>query len=172
MAGRRPKPQAVKDLAGNPGKRKRRAELKPSGQAKCPTWLSGVAKTEWRRVSPRLEQLGLLSALDQTGLAAYCETFHMWRMATLALKKHGQTYEHNGLIKKRPEVSIAMDAMKALRLMENDYAMNPVSRSRVNAPSLTPTLPGIPTPEEEVTKQDAHSHAAFFDNVVAIGGKR
>jgi len=172
MAGRRPKPQVLKDLAGNPGKRKPRRELKASGAAACPPWLDPVAKTEWRRVCRNLEQMGLLSALDQTALAGYCQSYAQWRKASLVVRKLGQTYQHGELIKKRPEVGIAADHLKAMRAFQNDMVMNPSARSRINAPSLTPTLPGIPTPEEEARKQDGTSHAEFFDNVVAIGAKR
>ena len=48
MAGRKPKPTAVKELEGNPGKRKlNRKEPKPDkGMPTCPEWLLPEAKEE------------------------------------------------------------------------------------------------------------------------------
>ena len=49
MAGRKPKPTAVKKLEGNPGKRKLNTkEPNPGkGMPDCPAWLLPEAKTEW-----------------------------------------------------------------------------------------------------------------------------
>ena len=51
MAGRKPKPAAVKKLEGNPGKRKLNTkEPNPGkGMPDCPAWLLPEAKTEWIR---------------------------------------------------------------------------------------------------------------------------
>lgn len=119
-------------------------------------------------MSASLERLGLLSVIDQASLAAYCESYSTFRKASMVIQKQGMTYEHNGLIKKRPEVSIAADAKKQMRMFAEAFGMTPSSRSRVNATPLTPTLPGVPTPEEEARRQEASPHAKFFDNVVPI----
>ena len=60
MAGRKPKPTAVKKLEGNPGKRKLNTkEPNPGkGMPDCPAWLLPEAKTEWIRLSEKLNQMG------------------------------------------------------------------------------------------------------------------
>ena len=61
--GRKPKPTAIKELEGNPGKRPlNKNEPKPEKTApKCPTWLDKEAKKEWRRMSKSLEAIGILT---------------------------------------------------------------------------------------------------------------
>ena len=53
MAGRKPKPTAIKELEGNPGKRKlNNKEPKPDkGMPVCPEWLPPEAKAEWKHKS-------------------------------------------------------------------------------------------------------------------------
>ena len=70
--GRKPKPTAVKELEGNPGKRPlNELEPKPKKKApKCPGWLDAEAKTEWRRVAKQLEELGVLTEVDMAAFAA------------------------------------------------------------------------------------------------------
>ena len=60
MAGRKPKPTEVKKLEGNPGKRKLNTkEPNPGkGMPDCPAWLLPEAKTEWIRLSEKLNQMG------------------------------------------------------------------------------------------------------------------
>ena len=60
--GRKPTPTAIKELEGNPGKRKLNArEPKPEKKApSCPKWLEPDARKEWRRLGHQMEQLGIL----------------------------------------------------------------------------------------------------------------
>ena len=64
--GRKPKPTAIKELEGNPGKRElNQNEPKPEKKApRCPTWLEAEAKKEWKRLAKQLEQLGILTEVD------------------------------------------------------------------------------------------------------------
>ena len=73
--GRKPKPTAIKELEGNPGKRPLNdAEPKPAKKAPpCPKWLEPEAKKEWRRLSKQLEQIGVLTEVDQAAFASYCQ---------------------------------------------------------------------------------------------------
>ena len=66
MAGRKPKPTAVKKLEGNPGKRKLNTkEANPGkGMPDCPAWLLPEAKIEWIRLSEKLNQMGVLTEID------------------------------------------------------------------------------------------------------------
>ena len=72
-----PKPNVLKLLAGNPGKRplnladgvNPRVEI-PS----APAHLGKEARKEWKRITPLLEELGLISGLDRAMLALYCQS--------------------------------------------------------------------------------------------------
>ena len=52
MAGRKPKPTALKKLEGNPGKRKLNTKepVPGKGMPDCPKWLLPEAKKEWKRL--------------------------------------------------------------------------------------------------------------------------
>ena len=52
MAGRKPKPTALKKLEGNPGKRKLNTKepVPVKGMTDCPKWLLPEAKEEWNRL--------------------------------------------------------------------------------------------------------------------------
>lgn len=64
MAGRKPKPTAVKKLEGNPGKRKLNTKepVPAKGMPTCPNWLLPEAKSEWKRLAelmnPKASQYG------------------------------------------------------------------------------------------------------------------
>lgn len=85
MRGRKPKPTALRILAGNPGKRRLpQREPKPeAGAPACPEWLDSEAKREWRRVVGHLDAAGILTRADRAALAAYCQAWSGWLAAEL-----------------------------------------------------------------------------------------
>lgn len=71
--GRTPKPKASKQLDNNPGKRRIPEPVKPPpGVPDMPKGLPALAKNEWKRVTPILDKMGVLSILDRAALADYC----------------------------------------------------------------------------------------------------
>lgn len=62
MAGRKPKPTAIKKLEGNPGKRKLNTKepIPAKGMPECPEWLLAEAKKEWERLADLMNQMGFL----------------------------------------------------------------------------------------------------------------
>ena len=62
MAGRKPKPTAIKKLEGNPGKRKLNTKepIPAKGMPDCPEWLLPEAKKEWERLADLMNQMGFL----------------------------------------------------------------------------------------------------------------
>ena len=56
--GRKPTPTAIKELEGNPGKRKLNdKEPRPEKKApSCPKWLEPEAKKEWRRLAKKIQR--------------------------------------------------------------------------------------------------------------------
>ena len=66
MAGRKPKPTAIKKLEGNPGKRKlnTKEDIPVKGRPTCPEWLLREAKKEWDRLADLMNQMGVLSEVD------------------------------------------------------------------------------------------------------------
>jgi phage terminase small subunit len=89
--GRPPKPTRIKVLTGNPGKRplnydEPRLELMIP---ECPAALGPTAKEEWDRLAGELDKLRILTALDRSALAAYCNAYGLWVEAVEAIGKYG-----------------------------------------------------------------------------------
>lgn len=71
-----PKPAALKLLEGNAGKRTLdlTAGVNPRIEIpSAPKHLGAEARKEWKRITPLLEELGLISGLDRAALALYCQ---------------------------------------------------------------------------------------------------
>lgn len=141
MAGRRPKPTALRELEGNRGHRPlNRSEPKPSGVPKCPPHLDKVAKQEWRRISSELVALGLLTSVDRAALAGYCAAWSRWVDADSNVQKFGAVIKSpkSGFPIANPYVGIANTASDTMRKFLVEFGMTPASRSRIQvAPVVT-----------------------------------
>ena len=130
--GRKPKPTAVKELEGNPGKRAlNEFEPKPKKKApKCPTWLDAEAKKEWRRVAKQLEELGVLTEVYIASFEGYCD----WKEAKEFISKHGTIVKTpSGYWQQVPQVSIAQTYLKIMIKFCEQFGLTPSSRSRIVA---------------------------------------
>ena len=87
MAGRKPKPTALKKLEGNPGKRKLNTKepVPAKGMPDCPKWLLPEAKEEWKRLCKKLSEMDVLTLteIDMAAFAAYCQSQSYARMYLL-----------------------------------------------------------------------------------------
>lgn len=132
--GRPPKPTALKQLAGNPGKRALNgAEPKPQAKRPpCPKSLQGEARKEWNRMSKQLFELGLLTQVDRAALAAYCQAWAHWVEANEQVEKLGMIVKtENGYPQLSPYWTIAQQAAKLMKSYLTEFGMTPGSRSRL-----------------------------------------
>ncbi len=90
MRGRIPKPTALKERQGNPGKRalNKGISTMKQGVARPPAHLSDAAKREWQRLRRKLAPAGLLTPLDANVLAMYCMAWARWVEAEEQLDAH------------------------------------------------------------------------------------
>lgn len=133
-AGRKPKPTALKELEGNPGKRKlNRSEPKPAkGIPPCPEWLLPEAKKEWNRLAENLGQLAVLTNVDMAAFAAYCQSYARWKEAQEHIDKDGSTFETDkGYQQQTPWVGIANTNQKLMLQAASEFGLTPSSRSRI-----------------------------------------
>ena len=138
MAGRKPKPTAVKKLEGNPGKRKLNTkEPNPGkGMPDCPAWLLPEAKTEWIRLSEKLNQMGVLTEIDRSAFAAYCQSYARWKEAQEHINSEGATYEtENGMQRPNPWVAICNTEQRLMMQAASEFGLTPSARSRIMAAS-------------------------------------
>jgi phage terminase small subunit len=118
MAGRPPKPTALKLLQGNPGKRKLPVgEVKPPAGAEPPAWMKAdpLLIAEWNRQAPRLLRLGLLTEVDNDALAALCVVGLGFQMA----------------VKAGAAATTLASISKELRALWSRFGMTPADRARV-----------------------------------------
>jgi len=141
MQGRKPKPTALKLLAGNPGKRAiNHAEPKPRVvMPKPPEHLSDAEKEKWKSVVRELHPLGLVTTIDKDALAMYCTIYVRWVKAERMVRDKGEIIKTAaGNIIQNPYLSIANRALDQLNKLGAEFGMTPSSRSRVKADVIDP----------------------------------
>lgn len=134
MAGRHPKPTALRELEGNPGGRPlNTSEPHPDGVPTCPKHLDKTARVEWRRISRELLALGLLTSIDRAALAAYCMAWSRWARAEEKVQQTGEVIKSSksGYPIQNPYVGVANTAMDHMRKLLVEFGMTPASRSRI-----------------------------------------
>jgi len=135
VVGRKPLPTHLKVLHGNPGKKRlNKHEPRPRLVGpNCPVWLRLEAKREWRRMSAELKRLGLLTMIDRSALAAYCQAYARWREAEEKVIQEGDVIETpKGFIIQSPYVGMANRAMELILKILAEFGMTPSSRSRIS----------------------------------------
>ena len=80
--GPKPLPSNVHRLRGNPS-RLSPGQLRDSVEPEieipgCPKHLLPEARKEWKRITPELQQLGLVAEIDRASLALYCQEWAWW----------------------------------------------------------------------------------------------
>lgn len=150
MAGRLPKPTAVKELQGNPGKRKLNRTEPPTqkGAPEMPLFITATAEQEWDRIVPILLEMNVLTTADGAALANYCMTFARWQEAESAITEHGVVIQEPVLnkeaevvgykLKKNPACTVAMACQKEMRAQLSAFGMDPSSRSRIKGATNEP----------------------------------
>ena len=134
MAGRKPKPTAIKKLQGNPGKRPlNKAEPQPKKECPdIPSHLDLEAIAEWERIVPELLILGILTRIDRAALAAYCMAYSRWVKAEKLIAEKGTLYKtKSGNIMTSPALWVANKAMEQMHKFLTEFGMTPSSRSRI-----------------------------------------
>ena len=173
MSGTRgplPKPPALRVLEGNAGKRALdlSAGVNPTIRIPdAPRHLGVEARKEWKRITPLLEELGLISGLDRAALALYCqaagrlaelETAFNGQVARLvdegsdyadAVYKASYAVTPSGYAQQSVIVQLIGKHREQLNRYLMHFGLSPAARGRVQASNyVQPTLPGIdPKPE-------------------------
>ena len=127
-------PTKLKILTGNRGGRPLN-DKEPEPENKIPVKpriLQGIAKTEWHRITKLLHGLGLLTEIDRTALAAYCQAYERWVKAERKIRKDGMVVtSDNGFPCISPYISISNKALENMKKFLTEFGMTPASRTRV-----------------------------------------
>lgn len=116
--GPKPAPTALKNLAGNPGKRavNTREPLPTRETPTCPDWMPDDGRAQWNKVVPELDSLGMLTKLDAAVLEGYCAIYS----------------EFVGIVKAGGEIKSTL--MGQLRYYAGELGLSPTSRARLQVP--------------------------------------
>ena len=135
VKGGKPVPTHLKLIRGDPGKRalpKNEPEYPLSSDA--PEWISDRAKPHWPLIARQLEDAGVLTTIDATALAMYCEAFETWRDANEKLMKFGSVIKgREGIPTQSPYFRVANAAFMQMMRLLTEFGMTPSSRSKVAA---------------------------------------
>jgi P27 family predicted phage terminase small subunit len=152
MPGRLRTPTNLRILRGNPSKRPLpEGEPEPAlapDIPEPPVFLTGYARDEWWSIAPELYRLGLLTMIDISTLAAYCQAYGRWRAAEEALARMAANDQlMNGLIIKsskgdavpNPLVGVSRKAAHDMIRYAGEFGLTPAARARLAAgPSGAP----------------------------------
>lgn len=142
--GPKPLPTHIKQLRGTlrQGRQHGREPRVDIEVPACPRELAPEAKREWRRIAPQLARLGLLTGIDRTMLALYCDTYGRWIEAQRALQAYGVVVKSpSGFPMQSPYLAITNKCLEQMRLLLQEFGMSPSSRTRVTAVELGPAEP-------------------------------
>lgn len=178
MAGRKPKPTAVKKLEGNPGHR-----ALPSNEPRydaasdrAPTGMSEDARKLWHQIAHDVIGAGVLRSVDVPAFTLMAEHYALAMEAAreiaamVAARAAGDaekrlspllTVDSNGNERKTPLLQVFRDNAAAYRAFAAEFGLTPSSRARIHVqgdadqPSLADELFGmIHTAEAEARGND------------------
>lgn len=141
--GPTPEPSKFKLLKGNPGHRPiNEDEPKPEVTPIVPDppdWLEAYAKAEWHEVAPRLHSMGLLTVVDLSFFAAYCQSYARWRAAEEWISEAGVFDELRAKdVKVRsairsPQAMVSRDALADMNRFGSAFGLSPSARTNIQA---------------------------------------
>ena len=134
MPGPQRKHNDFKVLEGSRGARKHPGDVfTPEAKAPiCPSWLDKDAKREWARIVPLLNEHGMLSKIDRTALAVYCQAYAEFKHATKMLQSEGRvTTASTGYVQQHPYVVIQHKAIQTIKTFCTEFGLTPGARGRV-----------------------------------------
>jgi P27 family predicted phage terminase small subunit len=161
MTGRRPIPDHLKVVNGNPGKRplNRKPPKTDVGAPVCPAHLSDEAKVQWGRFSVLLEQMGVLTTADGAALEQLSELYVEATTLRRDIKTNGHTLQVTStqgekVAKANPSVAMlrAVEIRIAQYLIE--FGLTPAARTRVHTVGNFNDKPAAP----EVPSRPADSY--------------
>lgn len=137
MAGRKPKPTALKILQGNPGKRAlNKNEMKVRGDLKSnpPSYMSAECAKVWRETVAAMPK-GILKKLDTSVLESFVSSYTEFRRLHVLLQDGTQDLlgTERGAMKANPLFTAKHKAQMTMLRTAVEMGMTPSSRSRINA---------------------------------------
>ena len=138
--GPKPKPTALKVLAGNPGHRPLpQNEPKPDlGLPQCPTRFKGTARTTWNSIAKQLDACGVSTKLDGVGFEMLVTLYMQFVQASKEVGRTGPVWIEAGRqgdpslqFTKSPHWIVQMKSGQQLLALLREYGMTPSARATI-----------------------------------------
>lgn len=130
----RPKPTALKVLAGNPGNRPlNMREPKPlKSLPRAPRWMTPEGKKVWRRLAPELFQLGVLTHLDGDMLGLLVQAVADYAEARAHLVAEGRVVlSPNNYPIMNPWEAMKNKALEQIQKLGAEFGLSPSARTKL-----------------------------------------
>jgi P27 family predicted phage terminase small subunit len=150
-SGRRPKPTALKVLAGNPGKRPLNQDepKAPAAPPVKPDGLSARADAAWDREAQKCVEMATLTSADEQAFATLCELIATRELIAaeksapeFKLLVQEATVDHDGdthlKVRENPLLRMERQTASTMRAYLQMFGLDASSRSRIKAPSQKP----------------------------------
>jgi P27 family predicted phage terminase small subunit len=138
ITGRPTLPQKLKELRGTnqPSRiNKNELEVESVSMPTPPEWLSEFARDEWYIVTSELDALQILSSMDLSMLAIYCQQIGIYRECQGEIQKGSLVVDTpNGFYQPSPYLGIANKAADIALKIAGQFGFTPAARSRIGAP--------------------------------------
>ncbi len=133
--GRPRKPSALKVLHGDfdkkPQRRNRREPVPAKQPPRCPAWITGEARKEWKRIVDELDSMGVASSVDRAALEQYCVAYEAWRQAIAIVRKEGRTFAARQGPRVHPADVLARSYADLCHRILCQFGLTPSSRTRL-----------------------------------------
>ncbi|MEJ6358704.1 phage terminase small subunit P27 family [Lactiplantibacillus plantarum] len=97
-----------------------------------PKYLDRQAKALWCELVPRLNDMGLITVLDQVNLEAFCAAYSIYRASYAKAKKYGPVYSpSDGVLAKNPAIDAMRMASADLSKYGSKLGLDMYSRSQL-----------------------------------------
>lgn len=137
-SGRNREPTALKLVKGNFDKRfQNKNEPKPRPIVpRQPRWMLPSAKRTWKKLTPILTRMKVLTEADEISLSILCQIHGRCRELEKEITKQGYTtFNMRDGTKPIPEMAMLREFYKLLRSWMIEFGLTPTSRSKMVAPN-------------------------------------
>lgn len=135
MKGRRPKPNEIKRLEGNPGRRPIHTDTaQPTGRPSKPSYLEGYASEVWHRLIGSMPEK-VYTAADEDLLAAYCVAADLHRDAVAQVNAMGAVLTTEaGSFTTNPYVRVLNAQATKMASIGSRLGLDPAARASLRVP--------------------------------------
>ena len=160
--GRKSTPRSIAALRGNPRKRTLHTSSDPVFETAippAPEYLTGQALIEWDRITQELAAKQIITNVDMSILAVYCQAVGQLHEYSEAMKTEERTIvSTRGIPQINPIVKEIRNLRQEIAKYSSELGITPVSRNKVKV---------VGSAKKNPTKQEALAEKLFMAKVKA-----